>query len=403
MNILVISNFYPPHTIGGYELGCRDLVEVLRARGHYVQVLTSSYGLPAPQSEAGIVRWLDVDLGWDFGAWETGLRLFQKELRNRQALQRALQTFRPDLVYIWGLRYSSISLVMLAQQSGLPVCFYVSDEWLAHWNEQDRWFQTPHNPVRRVLKRTLDAVVGVFGGRVQASAFAVGNAECTSAYIADGLRVSGMLRDEARVIRWGIDPARIVQRVANGQFPTRLLYVGQMVAHKGVHTAIEAFMQLVQTRPNDDLRLTIVGAAIDTAYVARLQALATPLGEQVQFVGGLPREQVARVYAEHDLLLFPSIWPEPFSITLLESLAAGLAVVATPTGGTPEVLIDNGNALLFPAGDAAACAAQIARLLDDPALFQRLCKHGTETIHGSFRLEQMVDAIELHLQQVAYG
>ena len=43
MKILVVSNFYPPHHIGGYELGCRDVVEKLRARGHTLRVLTSSF------------------------------------------------------------------------------------------------------------------------------------------------------------------------------------------------------------------------------------------------------------------------------------------------------------------------------------------------------------------------
>jgi glycogen synthase len=43
MRVLVLSNFYPPHFIGGYELGCRDVVEGLKARGHDVRVLTSTY------------------------------------------------------------------------------------------------------------------------------------------------------------------------------------------------------------------------------------------------------------------------------------------------------------------------------------------------------------------------
>ena len=58
MRILVISNFYPPHHIGGYELGCRDVVGELRARGHDVRVLTSTYGVTGREANEGIYRWL---------------------------------------------------------------------------------------------------------------------------------------------------------------------------------------------------------------------------------------------------------------------------------------------------------------------------------------------------------
>ena len=47
MRILVISNLYPPHALGGYEQRCRETVESLRQRGHSVQVLCSSYGCAA--------------------------------------------------------------------------------------------------------------------------------------------------------------------------------------------------------------------------------------------------------------------------------------------------------------------------------------------------------------------
>src|SRR5579859_3736774 len=43
MKILVVTNLYPPHHVGGYELGCRDIVEQLRRRGHEVRVLTSTF------------------------------------------------------------------------------------------------------------------------------------------------------------------------------------------------------------------------------------------------------------------------------------------------------------------------------------------------------------------------
>ena len=62
MRILIVSNLYPPHHIGGYELGCRDVVEGLKARGHEVKVLTSTYGVGKRKCDGDVHRWLETDL-----------------------------------------------------------------------------------------------------------------------------------------------------------------------------------------------------------------------------------------------------------------------------------------------------------------------------------------------------
>ena len=415
MRILVVSNFYPPHAIGGYELGCHDVVMALRARGHSVCVLTSDWsggdtekgrhGEGETRSAAfgswllaagSCVRALEVDLGWDFTAAATGWRLARKELRNRRAFARAVTQFQPDLVYIWSLRYCSAALAMQSQRLGLPTCLYVSDDWLATWDRRDRWAQIPRNPARRIGKRLLNMAVETVGGR-SGGRLAFRHIQCTSAYIEQLTRANGRTED-VRVIHWGVDMARFALRPAQPVPPLRALYVGQLVAHKGVHTAIEACARLVAA--GYDLALTIVGTAHSAEYLGRLQALAAPLGERVRFTGGLPREQVAAIYAEHELLLFPSLWQEPFSIGLLEAMAAGLAVVATATGGSAEILANGENALTFAAGSVAECAAALVQLYDDPGLYERLRLAGCATISERFQLESMVEAIDRHLQQV---
>jgi hypothetical protein len=86
MRILVLTNFYPPHYVGGYELGCRDVVEGLRARGHQVAVLTSTYKVYKPRGGQGVYRWLESDFTSDGN--RTGFfRLLRKEITNRRAFR----------------------------------------------------------------------------------------------------------------------------------------------------------------------------------------------------------------------------------------------------------------------------------------------------------------------------
>lgn len=397
MKILVVSSLYPPHVIGGYELGCRDVVDALRARGHVVRVLTSSYRLERPAHEGHVARVLQSEIGWDFAAPATGLQLFWKEVHNRRAIRQALAAFRPDLVYVWSLQNISLTPIMFAQQTGVPVVFYSSDEWLAHWAQRDRWLQVPHDSLRRAAKRMLNMAANTLGGHVEAR-LDFANVECTSAYICAGFAQAGAPLERAQVIHWGIDLGRFPYRAAVRSQRTRLLYVGQVIAHKGVHTAVAAVERL--GRLGIDATLTVVGRAASAAYQQQLEALARGGAGRVRFAGAVPRERLAEIYAAHDILIFPSVWQEPFSITLLEALASGLAVVSTATGGTPEVLTHGHNALLFAPEDVDGCAAQVAQLAGDAAQYERIRACGRATVEQGFQLGQMVEKIEQHLKQV---
>jgi glycosyltransferase involved in cell wall biosynthesis len=81
---------------------------------------------------------------------------------------------------------------------------------------------------------------------------------------------------------------------------------------------------------------------------------------------------------------------EGVSVTLLEAMAAGLPVVATRVGGTPEVVVAEETGLLVPAREPALVADSVSRLAADSALRSRLGQAGRERLSRKFTLEQMV-------------
>lgn len=397
MKILILSTLYPPHYVGGYELGCHEVAEALKRRGHTIRVLTSTYGVGRPEDDGEVYRWLQSDLGWQFtSAFSNRLRLVGKELRNRRAFRRLVRDFKPDVLYVWPIRYISLSLVFMAQRMGLPVAFYVSDDWFSRWENIDHWQLEPNQPARRMAKRALARLVDLLGGAAPATAIDARHAQFTSEHIRRAALARGKPAERARVIHWGVDLARFPYRQASRPEVRRLLYVGQLAPPKGVHTAIEALAMLRARCPEHDLTLTVAGGTIFPDYAEQLHRMVRELelAGAVRFTGMLPREQLPAIYQEHDLLVFPSSWEEPFSITLLEGLASGLAVVGTITGGSAEILRNGENALVFPKEDAAACAAQIERLVRDPALAERLRQAGRRTVEQGFRIEGMLDQIE---------
>ena len=81
-------------------------------------------------------------------------------------------------------------------------------------------------------------------------------------------------------------------------------------------------------------------------------------------------------------------------MAVLEAMAAGLPVVATAVGGTPEVVVDGVTGLLVPPRDPHALAEAILRLLRDPDLRKRMGGAGRERVAAHFSVEQMVQRTE---------
>ena len=121
MKILVVSNLYPPHHIGGYDLGCQQIVDALRQQGHTVKVLTSTHGVNTPTVDGETYRWLDMEQFWlPQRKPNTPRGLIRKERINQGAFNRLCREFKPDAVYFWNVAHISISLAIIARQREIP-------------------------------------------------------------------------------------------------------------------------------------------------------------------------------------------------------------------------------------------------------------------------------------------
>ena len=83
---------------------------------------------------------------------------------------------------------------------------------------------------------------------------------------------------------------------------------------------------------------------------------------------------------------------EAASLTLLEAMASRLPVVVTAVGGNPEIVRDGVEGVLVPRGDAAAAAAALLRLLDDPIAAARMGEAGRARVKERYQLSRTIDA-----------
>ena len=107
----------------------------------------------------------------------------------------------------------------------------------------------------------------------------------------------------------------------------------------------------------------------------------------VHFTGQV--EDVASHLASFDLFAFPSLF-EGLGSILLDAMALELPIVASRTGGIPDIIRDEENGLLVPTGDADALGAAIDRLLDDTDLQARFAAHNRKAIEN-YRVARMAD------------
>jgi glycogen synthase len=401
MRLLFLTNFYPPARPGGYTQWCYEVATGLKARGHKVAVITSRHDLDkihGPEPDVYRVLHLDGDLtfyrpGHFFLHWR------RQQLENQANFQRALEMINPDLVFVWGMWSLSHALPALAE-ARMPdrVAYYLSDYWPASVDMHTSYWRSPAQHWHmQVPKRMLGSLAQAMLADRARPRLELRNAFCVSAAVRDILVEAGIRLEHARIIHGGTDVSRFgeLRPRTFANRPLRLLYAGQLVQHKGVHTAIEALGKLGELLADGRLRLSVVGSGRPD-YVAGLRELVKNerLEAFVEFCGPVGRSDMPAILAQSDVLIFPSIYEEPFARMTQEAMLAGLVVVGTTTGGTKEILEPGINGLTFAAGDADGLARQVARLASDPELCQRLATAGRQTVLERFTLQRMIDEVE---------
>jgi glycosyltransferase involved in cell wall biosynthesis len=160
--------------------------------------------------------------------------------------------------------------------------------------------------------------------------------------------------------------------------PAEIVFVGALSDRKGVDELLRACAGLTTATP---WRLTFCGGGDIAGRSARADALG--VSEKIVFRGHTAAPDVRAALSASRIFVLPS-YAEGLSVALLEAMALGCAVIATPVGEHRLVLEDGVNALVVDAGDIAALTTALTRLIDDPPLCARLAQAGRATIAQRF-------------------
>ena len=167
----------------------------------------------------------------------------------------------------------------------------------------------------------------------------------------------------------GLDEHSLIKR-AQSRGPLRLLFVGNLIARKGLHVLLAALAQL----PENSWELTIVGnTAVNPAYTSKIQQQSrlNGLDHRIRWRGKVTDTQLANELRRGQLLVAPSSY-EGFGIVYLEGMAFGLPAVGTTAGAAFEIITNGDNGYLTAPDDANALAQAIGRLHQDRRLLAQM-------------------------------
>jgi glycogen(starch) synthase len=403
VRLLAVTNLYPPDSLGGYELACRDVVDGLRSRGHEIEVVTSTYGHAAPCRSRDVYRVLSWDpSGGALGAPRAASLL--AALRNRRIVRRRVRRFRPSAVFIFNESGLGGALLDWLHSQPLPVAHDISDAALLTAYANDAWFgRLLAPPGRHNLRGLAKEVVQTFlrpMAKAPGSPLDLSRSYFRSQFLKDSFAGCGLSFPETPVIYHGVSPR--LAELAQPQAARRgVVFSGRLIPNKGVEVLIRAVVSCRASLPRCHRTLSLVGPAVDGAYLDRLRSLADEGTPElaVDFLGPRTREEATALVASHAAFGFPVVWDEPFSIGLVEAMAVGTPVIATLTGGSREILRAEENCLAVEKSDVLGLAHALVRLLNDQTLQTRLSAAGRATA-ARFDLDRSIAAIEAHLKRV---
>jgi glycosyltransferase involved in cell wall biosynthesis len=233
-----------------------------------------------------------------------------------------------------------------------------------------------------------------------ASRIIVPSAAAAAAFVGAGGR-----RDRLEVVPNGVDlvpdakpPEALRQELG---LPTgRLAGVfSRLAPWKGQHVVLDALRKV------PDLHCIIAGDALfgEEGYARRLKDMvdAAQLGDRVHFLGH--RNDVGRLMQACDVVIHPSVDPEPFGRTLVEAMLAGVPLIATDTGAASDILEGGKAGTLVKPNDAGGLAAAITAVLARPGPLSGQLAHAQQRARAHYSVERMREAVCGIIGQVMTG
>jgi len=348
MNILMVTNEFPPR-IGGIQTHVYELSKALVKLGHQVCVLTRLKDTSLPQKET----------------WE-GINIFRCKLVDshlvynwqlRRKLRHLIRTFNIEVIHVHGMRP-----LVASKNLGIPVIF------TNHTSSFIKRSRQGENIQRKMLKQLKAASTILAPSQILVEQTRATGYTGPIKFISNGVDVEKFCP--------GASDVRAKLKIPDHAFV--IIMAGRLHAVKGVVYLAEA----ISTINHPDLHVIVVGEGGERIEFETI-IQSSPCAGRVHMLGFIPNNDMPEIYRAADVAILPSLM-EATSITGLEAMACGLAVIGTNVGGLPVIINDDVNGLLVEPKSAEALAKAIQHLLSDRILARDMGQAGRKRTLNEF-------------------
>lgn len=291
-----------------------------------------------------------------------GLREWREIARLAESIDRVVREWRPDVLHAHSPALCGSAAMRVARRHGIPLVYEIRAFWedAAVGNGTGREGSLKYRLTRALENRVVggaDAVFTICRG-LRDDLIARGFAADKIALSPNGVDLAlfgePAPRDEALALRLGLGDGPVIG------------FIGSFYDYEGLDDLIAAMPLLRAQVPGAQL-LLVGGGPMDQAL--RAQAAAGPAAGAIRFTGRVPHGEVERYYSLIDVLAYPRKRSRLTDLVTplkpLEAMAQRRIVAASDVGGHRELIADGETGTLFAADDPQACAAALARLLNE--------------------------------------
>jgi glycosyltransferase involved in cell wall biosynthesis len=415
-SVLFAAEYYPPFAPGGAEWSTAAWAAALARRGHRVTVVTPNYGAAAREERDGatIVR-VPFPVKLRPGQGEARFLAHRNPLFHLYFawhVRRAARAAGAEIIHAQG-KAALVGCWLAGRSLGRPVLVTIRDLGLlcplGHCTVFEPWerfdcttaqylgkclpyhlahYATALGPLGRARVRVAALAAWVDNRlRQRALGRAAGVVGVSRGIL--GVYPARLLGPRARVVPNPPPPVTVPSealaraaraRLGVGAAPL-VLYAGKLSIGKGTPVLLEALDRIAAAVPG--ARFALAGKG----------DMALPARPDLHVLGVLPQAELFALYRAADVIVVPSVWPEPLSRVLLEAMRIGRPVVATAVGGTPEAVEHGVTGLLVPRQDPEALAKAVIELLLDPERRARMGRAAAERARTDFDEDRLVTAL----------
>ncbi len=407
MRILVITNFFPPHDVGGAEIAAYNTCHGLIKRGVDVSVLVVNTRMAETQNRRYELENVPVhQVHYPPHLFHNPfLQVFDP--RVYRTVTAEIQSVQPDLVHVHNISGTTLAPFVACRRLNVPLMLTLHDHWLLCPNnmlyknggELCNPAEQPENCGRCFRRYDF---WGNVPRRRQIFSYLVENVRyfiSPSQKLVELHVAAGYDRARFRVVPYGIKPTLfhtpsdpfVGETVREGGLFHTLLFAGAVAETKGIRVLVETLPAL--SKHIDRFRLVVAGTG-DEELMDTLRQYDPSI---VRMLGRVPFLEMRALYATADITIVPSTWYDNSPMVIYESLMAGTPVLGSAIGGIPELIEEGKTGYIVPPGDAAALIEGVLQHFDRPAHERRAMRRRCATYaRANMTMEHHLD----HLQQV---